>query len=145
MNKNYNDIGGGLLPIGLGIGSSLACAGDAATVLSGVMDLTNIDSICVVANVDCTLSSGETLALAIQYETSSNNSTWATPVTAVASSVIATGASGGSTEYAAVKLDLDTAPLPKYIRFTAVPDFEATATDTATIGFCAVYSPKITY
>lgn len=145
MNSKYNDIGGMLTPVGLGIGASTACDGANATVVSGVMTLTEIDSVCVVANVDVTLASGETLSLGINYETSANNSNWNTPVTGVASAVVATGESGGSTEYTAVKLALDTASFPKYIRFTAVPDFSATSTDTGLIGFSAVYSPRKTY
>jgi hypothetical protein len=43
--------------------------------------------------------------------------------------VVATGGTGGSTEFARKETDVDLTPRKRYVRFNATPDLSAGATD----------------
>jgi hypothetical protein len=53
--------------------------------------------------------------------------------------VIATGATGGSTEAGVKKYSVHLGKANRYIRFKYTPDLDATATDTASVGAIAVF------
>lgn len=69
--------------------------------------------------------------IAVEYQTSANNSDWATAVALQASTLAATGGGGGSTEDLLVKLGQNVATLPQYIRFNVQLDLTHTSVDTA--------------
>jgi hypothetical protein len=53
--------------------------------------------------------------------------------------VIATGATGGSTEAGVKKYSVHLGKANRYIRLKYTPDLDATATDTASVGAIAVF------
>lgn len=92
-----------------------------------------------------TVGASETLGLSAYYETSADNSSWATPVyfvlngTQTASSTYATVVSGAVTgEEFSAEFDLDLTQLPQYIRFSYKPDLSRSGTDTAVISACVL-------
>jgi len=77
------------------------------------------------------LQATETISFAAEYQESDDGSTWDTAVALQASTVAATGDTGGSTEGFAVELPLMLKPLKKYVRFNITPAMSASGTDTA--------------
>lgn len=67
----------------------------------------------------------------VEYQTSPDNSTWATAVAFLAATALATGDTGGTTEDILSKTGLNVAALPRYIRFNVTLDLNASGTDYA--------------
>jgi hypothetical protein len=99
------------------------------------------DSLVLALTYNATLANTKTIAFAVEYQESADNSTWDTAVVMQASTVAATG-DGVSTEFTGeVEFSLDlrgvetaiaTRTLGKrYIRFNITPDLSNTTTDEA--------------
>ena len=86
-----------------------------------------------------TLAQDETLSFAVEYQDSADGSTWNTAVALQASTVAATGGTGGSNETVMVELDLDMSDLERYVRFNVTPAMSAASADTAVWSACAVF------
>lgn len=114
-----------------------AGAGDAVANTGASIDRLGYDSCVVTYTSLAALANTKTLSLACEYQTSADNSTWATAVALQASAVVATGSGSGTNESAVTEFDLDLRPLPRYIRFNFTPDLSATGTDEA-ITTCSV-------
>jgi hypothetical protein len=106
-------------------------AGDATKVTGTTINRKGAMSCTLVITGTATLQATKTQSFAVEYQTSTDGSTWATAVAMQASTVAATGDTGGSTETYAVELDLLLKGKPKYIRFNVTPDLDAADTDTA--------------
>lgn len=78
---------------------------------------------------DATLASGKTLSLAYAVQHSADGTNWSDYATG--SSVVATGASGGSTAAGELNVNVDLGSARRYTRILTVPDLSATGTDTA--------------
>ncbi len=86
-----------------------------------------------------TLTADKTLSIACEYQTSTDGSTWATAVSLLASTVVATGALTNSA-ITPLEYDLSLESLPRYIRFNYTPDLSHTSTDTAILTATAILS-----
>jgi hypothetical protein len=108
-----------------------AGSGDATEVTGNVIDLLGYTSLEYVHQYTTTLTADKTLALLTKYQTSPDNSTWATAVTLQASTVVKTGAATAAD--GVHTLTLVTGNLPRYIKFLVTPDLSHSGTDTATV------------
>jgi hypothetical protein len=79
-----------------------------------------------------TLASGKTLSMALTVQDSADNSKWADYST-VASAVVSTGGSGGSTNIGQTNVAVDLTNARRYVRLNFQPDLNAAGTDTATM------------
>lgn len=104
---------------------------DAVKVTGQSIDRLGFDSVSLATTAKATLAATKTLAFAVEYQTSSDDSTWATAVAMQASTVLLTGGGGGTNEEGCLELNLNMEGLPRYIRFNVTPDLSATGTDTA--------------
>lgn len=88
----------------------------------------------VVFPVKSVLTSAKTVSLtaALQTTADSTNGPW-TNVTTLASTVVSTGGSGGTTQSTQVELDVDLSGAKQYVRVAYTPLCSATGTDTANI------------
>ena len=86
-----------------------------------------------------TLAQDETLSFAVEYQDSADGSTWNTAVAMQASTVAATGGTGGSNESFVVELDLDMSDLSRYVRFNVTPACSAASADVAVWSAAAVF------
>jgi hypothetical protein len=94
------------------------------------IDLDGFLSGALVTNVSSQLTSTKTVSLTIEYQTSSDNSTWATAVEVLAVTVIDTGSA--TTEFQTPnKQVIKTVNLPQYIRFNVTLTLSHTSTDVA--------------
>ncbi len=81
-----------------------------------------------------TLAATKTLSItALKVEDSADGSTWADYMVLSAPGVVATGATGGSTESGQAAASVDLSSARRYVRVAFTPDLSATATDTATL------------
>lgn len=142
MNYIQNDIGYGLGVANLGFVDTAASASAATILTTQGINTTGVDSVKFIIGSTATLASGATLSVSATYAESDDDNTYDTAVAILTNAVIATGASGGSTEYAASSIDLDTMGTKKYVRLVVTPDFSATSTDVATIAAVAAYAKK---
>ena len=112
-----------------------AGAGDATKVTGETIDLLGYGSVALLVPWFANLTAAKTLSFTCEYQTSADNSTWATAVELYAATVVATatGASKGVKETA-----LNTSALPRYIRFNITPDLSHSGTDVATYFAVAV-------
>ena len=89
------------------------------------------------------LGSGDTLSIAANWQHSpSTTQSWTDVGTAVASTVIATGPSGGGTVHAEIAIPLSgpvAQTLDKAVRVQVTPDLSRAGTDTASIGGVLVF------
>ncbi|PWC96960.1 hypothetical protein [Azospirillum sp. TSO5] len=86
-----------------------------------------------------TLAATKTLSLtALKVQDSADGSTWADYLTPSAPGVVATGASGGSTETGVSTLAVDLNSARRYVRVVFTPDLSASGTDTASLLATAV-------
>lgn len=113
--------------------------GDATEVDGAYIDRQGFDSLKVLIAYKTTLAQGKTLSIAanLQDATSSGGSGVADFGDAMASAVVGTGGTGGSTETGVVELDFDISGANQYVRVQYTPDMNASGTDTATLA--AVY------
>jgi hypothetical protein len=85
-----------------------------------------------------TLAATKTLSIACIVEHSSAAASGYADLVNVASAVVATGATGGSTETGCVEIGVDLSGAKDYVRIRFTPDLSATATDTAALSAVAV-------
>jgi len=83
-------------------------------------------------NFKTVLTSAKTLSLAYKVQHSSDNGNWS-DFSTVASTVISTGGSGGTTNTGCTELDVDLSGAYRYVRVAYTPLCSATGTDTANI------------
>jgi hypothetical protein len=127
------DVGSRLAARFAGAGRAVAAgAGDAAKVTGATIDRLQLTSAKFVGAFQATLTAAATLAAAVEYQESADGSNWDAAVPLQASTVIATGAGGGSTENALVTFDMNLVPRKRYIRFNVTPDLSAGAADICT-------------
>jgi len=113
-----------------------AGTGDNTEITGGVIDLLGYSSLSLVMPWVTSLTADKTLSILTKYQTSPDNSTWATAVTLQASTVVKTGAVTAGTGF--VKLDLNVDNLPRYIKFLVTPDLSHSGTDTAIVAGVAI-------
>lgn len=117
--------------IGAGIATA-AGAGDATKVTGQTIDRDNFFSASIMISYKTTLAEDETLSFAIERQESEDGTTWDTAVAEQSATVAATGATGGSTEYGVVKIDVNLTAQKQYVRYNVTPDLSASGTDTLT-------------
>lgn len=123
----------------VGAAATAGGTGDATEVDGAWIDRQGFDSLKVVIAYTTTLAATKTLSLAANLQDASDSSgTGAADFgSALSATVVATGASGGSTETGVVELDFDVSGADQYVRIQFTPDLSATGTDTASIS--AIY------
>lgn len=119
--------------------ATAAGTGDATEVNGAYIDRQGFSSLKVVIAYSTTLAQTKTLSIAanLQDATTSGGTGVADFGDAMASTVVATGDTGGSTETGVVELDFDISGADQYVRVQYTPDLNASGTDTATLS--AVY------
>lgn len=112
-------------------------AGDATEVNSDYVDRALADvgfaqSAKLVITYTATLAEGKTLSFAGNFQdaTKSDGTAVADYSDAFAAHVVATGATGGSTETGTFEVDVDLSGAREFVRAQITPDLSATATDT---------------
>lgn len=105
-------------------------AGDAVANTGTSIDRLGYDSCVVTFTSLAALTAAKTLALACEYQTSADNSSWATAVALQASTVVSTGAGNVA---AVTEFDLDLRGKDRYIRFNFTPNLSHTSTDEAIV------------
>lgn len=114
-------------------------AGDATEVNGAWIDVKGYDSIEFVVSYTATMADLETLSLAMNFQDADDSAgtgaadVSADLVSALASTVIATAGSGGSTETGTYSVGVPTSGMKRYIRAQWTPDMSASGTDTAKI------------
>jgi len=78
-----------------------------------------------------TLAASETIAFAVEYQDSDDNSTWNTAVALQASTVLLTDSGSGSNLHGSLEIALSLKARARYIRFNVTPNMSASGTDTA--------------
>lgn len=96
------------------------------------------DSALFAALYDATLASGKTLSAGLGVQDSADNSAWS-DFSTVASTVVATGPSGGGRVSGAVPFAVDLGPARRYVRVNVLPDMSATGTDTGFVVSAAAF------
>lgn len=119
--------------------ATAAGTGDATEVNGAYIDRQGFSSLKVVIAYSAVLAATKTLSIAanLQDATSSAGAGVADFGSAMASTVVATGATGGSTETGVVELDFDISGADQFVRVQYTPDLSNTGTDTASLA--AVY------
>lgn len=129
---HVSDIGSFIKAAACGGGRLVAGGtGDATAVTGATIDRLGYGSAKVVLVSRAVLAQAATLALAVEYQESSNGSDWDTAVALQASTTVATGGSGGSTELDITTFDIDLSGKKRYIRVNYTPNLSAANTDTA--------------
>jgi hypothetical protein len=122
-----------------GVDVTAGGAGDNTEVNGAWVDRQGFNSLKVVIAYTATIADAATLAVAANLQDASDDD--GTGVadygTALASTVQATGNSGGSTETGVVELDFDVSGADRYVRIQFTPNLSASGTDTAEMA--AVY------
>lgn len=114
-------------------------AGDATAIDGDYIDRKGNNGIALSAKLvvafTAALAGGETLSIAAKFQdaTDGAGSGVADIGDALASTVVATGASGGSTETGTVEMDIDLGSAREFIRSVVTPDLSAGGTDTCNI------------
>lgn len=136
MNWRTQNIGALVVNAVGGTGTLTAAGSGDATAINGASydRLSNgMPRCCVMtAQHKSTLTSAKTLSMDLVLEHSTDNSNWSAFST-LALAVVATGASGGSTQTGIVEKDVDLTGAYRYIRVTTTPDLSHTGTDTAVV------------
>jgi len=138
---NPYDVGAGLQPhfANAEVSVTAGGAGDGTEVDAGSIDLASLanrfNSVDLMVVGQATLAATETLSIAGNWQDSPDDAAWTDTGDALAATVVATGATGGSTDLPfAVKLgslDLNTAQA--FVRAQVTPTASAGSTDTATV------------
>jgi hypothetical protein len=105
-----------------------AGAGDNTAVTGASIDRLGYNSATFAIGYRTTLTADKTLSYAAAYQTSPDNSSWATAVALQSATVAETGAA--TNKVGMVEFDLDLRGLPRYIRFNFTPDLSHSGTDT---------------
>lgn len=122
-----------------GVDVTAGGTGDNTEVDGAWIDRRGFNSLKVVIPYTATLAATKTLSIAanLQDASASDGTGAADYGTALAATVQATGATGGSTETGVVELDYDVSGCDRYVRIQFTPNLSATGTDVAEMG--AVY------
>lgn len=136
------DMGAYIKPVRAGaeVDGTAGSTGDNTEVNGAWIDMKGFESLEFVLSFTATLGSGETLALIANVQDADDiNGTGAADVStdhlsALASTVIATGESGGSTETGIYALGIDTTMCKRFVRVQWTPNLSASGTDTFKIG-----------
>jgi hypothetical protein len=115
-------------------GASHATAGgtgDNSAVTGVGIDRRDFLSAEVVVGWTAVLGEAETLSLAVEYQESSDNSSFDTAVALQASAVVDTGTTGGSTEKSQARFSLNLIGKKRYIRINFTPNLSRANTDVA--------------
>jgi len=104
---------------------------DGIKVTGQTIDRLKFRSVALAVDVLATLGASETIAFAVEYQDSSDGSTWNTAVAMQASTVLLTDSGSGSNLHGTLELSLDLTARQRYIRFNITPDMSASGTDTA--------------
>lgn len=88
------------------------------------------------------LAQDKTASFAVEYQDSADGSTWNTAVAMQASTVAATGGTGGSTENFVIELGLNLRNRQRYVRFNVQMDLSASATDVCSWSAAAILGGK---
>lgn len=108
-----------------------AATEDNVKVTGESIDRQGYDSCVFALTGSAVLTEAKLANIAVEYQDSADNSTWNTAVALQASTLAATGGTGGTTEDLLVELALNLRPRQRYIRFNVTLDLTATGTDTA--------------
>lgn len=108
-----------------------AATEDNVKVTGETIDRQGYDSCVFALTGSSVLTEAKTASIAVEYQDSADGSTWNTAVAMQASTVAATGDTGGSTEDLLVELGLNLRPRQRYVRFNVTLDLSHTSTDTA--------------
>lgn len=87
---------------------------------------------------EAALAQGATLSFAVEIQESEDGSTWDTVEEVQASTVAATGPTGGGIVYGCVRLRESYEVRSRYIRYNVTPNLSASGTDTAKVAVIAV-------
>ncbi len=122
-------------------------SGDATEVDGAYIDATDFESCKVIIAYTATLAENDTISIAanLQDATDIAGTGVADFGTALASTIQATGGSGGSTETGVVELDLDLSASRGFIRLQFTPDMSAASIDVAELASVIVLGGHDTY
>lgn len=139
-SPNINNSGALQRSVACGAASAVAAgAGDATKVTGATINRATYNypgsaKLCI--SYLTSLTAAKTLSFAVEYEESSDGSSWDTAVAIEAATVVATGAltaSVGQREY-----DLDLSARKQYVRYNVTPDLSHTSTDTVVFAANAI-------
>lgn len=125
------DFGGSPLNSTTPIIVTAAGTGDNTAVTGKSVDRLGYESLTALIGCHAKMAATETLSIAAEYQESDDNSSWDTAVALQASTVALTGGSGGTTEFAVLKFDLDLRGKKRYIRINHTPNLSAGSADIA--------------
>lgn len=114
-----------------------AGTGDATAVTGASLDTLGYGSAVLCIAYKTTLTDTKTLAFAVEYQVSSDNSSWDTAVALQASTVALTGSSS-TNAVGQLEFDLSLRGLKRYLRFNFTPDLSHSSADVAVCGAVAV-------
>lgn len=125
------DIGAFIKGAIIGAGTATAGGtGDATKVTGQTIDRDNFFSASIMIAYKAVLAEDETISFAVERQESDDGTTWDTAVDEQTATVAATGATGGSTEYGTVKIDVNLTAQKRYVRYNVTPNLSASGTDT---------------
>ena len=122
--------------------ATAAGTGDATAVTGASIDRLGYGSLKLCVAYKTSLTADKTLALAVAYQESSDNSSWDTAVALQASTVAETGEL--TAEVDEIVFDLDLGGKKRYIRFNFTPDLSHSGTDTAVVAAVATLAGAAT-
>jgi len=121
-----NDIAGGKHLIVAGSGT------DNVKVDGQTIDRLKFDSLVLSVAYIASLAATKTLSIAIEEQQSADNSNWDVATVVLASTVVLTGASGGSVGSVGVtNTNINLASKKRYVRYNITADLNNSGTDTA--------------
>jgi hypothetical protein len=106
--------------------------GDATEVTGTTIDRSGYQSGVIGIAYTATLAATKTLKFTVKRAESADGTNWDTAVTLKDAVVVATGATGGSTETGVLEIDEDFSGMKRYVHYLVTPDLSATGTDVAT-------------
>jgi hypothetical protein len=143
---NTKDFGACIKPMFAAVETDVTAggSGDDTEVNGAWIDTRGFESLEAIISFTATLAANETLSLAaqVQHASLANGSDGEDVSTdhikALASTAVATGEAGGSTETGVHALGIDLTMLKRYVRVQFTPDLSAADTDTAKVGMAYV-------
>ena len=134
MHYTKNNIGK-MIDTDIAGGKHLIVAGsgtDNAKATGETIDRLKFDSIVLSVAYIATLAATKTLSITIEEQQSADGSIWDTATATLATTVVLTGASGGSTGVLGVtNTNINLASKKRYIRYNITADLSNTSSDTA--------------
>jgi hypothetical protein len=138
MNPSYfRGIGKFLKALACGAASATAAGtGDNTAVTGATIDRLGYNSAKVAIAYKTSLTADKTLSFAVEYQESSDGTTWDTAVALQTATVAETGAK--TNEVGEVTFDVDLSGLKRYVRFNFTPDLSHSGTDTVVCACTAI-------